>query len=593
MSVNDSRQHPSNPSDSHQGLISQDKVFVFAGAAVVLLTIIFVALFSRVPSLPPSPATDGIFYKHAHVSCYAVLFGVLLAAYLLQPAFAAAASRLRSRWRPLYSALTLSATCLFLCVFIVQVGRHQFGGFDFSILVDTGWRQFLGQHLYTDFVATTPPGFDLAIKYAFQLFGPTWNANLYLSALFACITMVWMYWLMRRLGFSALAGWGTALAIQCQTMLLLSFWWYNNSVLVLAAVFLLSCLAYLQYPESKGVQLSYFIALTLLPLMKPNVAGVALVGGVIMLFIGSSRRLRLLILTLGAAAATVTILVVNHVSITALLSSYHEASKVRGGFHAFGFMLMTPLERLMAVLALFSLSVPGLWILSRILQQLKRRDIHSAALLLFFPLALAVSVYSVMTNGEFWLVDCAPLLAVIAFFSFSQNVPPPLIRRFVTALLCAGIAGSLCMAVARLRVYTIGAEKFFEWTNNENRIDEGFLKDMHVGAPMVAMEQQITAAVLSNPGPYFFGPRIEFNYAVQRVPSPTHLPAWWHPGVAFGMDQEAHLVQVWKGHRFQTLVFLKGDYSFYPEEFMNAIAQDYTLDDHYPLITVYHRRPEQ
>jgi hypothetical protein len=483
------------------------------------------------------------------------------------------------------------ATCAFIAFFIVHEGRHQFGGFDFGILVDTGWRQILGQHLYTSFVATTPPGFDLGVKYAFEIFGISWNANLYLCAVFAVASMLWMYWLMRLIGLGVLAALGTSFAIESQTMLLLSFWWYNNSALVLATIFLLACLAYARRPHSIGVQCSYFIALTLLSLMKPNVAGIAILGGVILLLIASTRRWRVAVLTLAAAAAAIAILIVNHVSIPAMLSSYHEASKYRGGFSAFGFMQMTRLERALAVLALCALSVPGLWLVPRIFQQLRHRQIRVAALSLFFPLALLVSVYAVMTNGEFWLVECPPLLAFGALISFSERIPPPAVRRFVTSLICATIAGSLFIGAIRLRVYTIGPEQFFEWNNNENTISSGFLKDMRVGGPMIDMEREITQVVSSNAGPFLFGPRIDFNYAVQRLPSPEGLPAWWHPGVSFGIDQQPHLIQVWEDHRFQTLIFLKGDYTFYPPALLNYIRQNYVEDDRYPLITVYHRRP--
>jgi hypothetical protein len=339
------------------------------------------------------------------------------------------------------------------------------------------------------------------------------------------------------------------------------------------------------------VQFSYLVALTLLSLMKPNVAGVAILGGVVLLLIATTHRRRLILLTLGACIAAVAILTANHVSISAMLSSYHEASKYRGGLSAFGFLQMTKVERIMSVLALCSLAVPGLWLIPRLREQFRAKEIRSAALSLFFPLALLVSIYAVMTNGDLWLVECPPVLALVAFISFSQKLPPAGIRRFVASMLCAGIAVSLFMGAVRLRVYMIGPEQFFEWSNNENFIRDGFLKDMRVGAPMMDMERQIRSAISSNPGPFLLGPRIDFNYAVLHLPSPGGMPAWWHPGVSFGMDQEPHLIDVWKGHHFQTLVFLKNDYTSYPPALLDEIRQDYIRDDRYRLITVYHRRP--
>ena len=556
------------------------------------------------------PGAADYIYARATVRSYEIMLGALLAALLLQPLLTAGIDRLRGHWRRRHTALALLGACAFLCVFLVHTGRHQFGGFDFSILMELGWRQVQGQRLYVDFVAPTPPGFNLGIKYAFQIFGVSWDANLYLSAIFACATFLWMFWLMLQLEFGTLAAMGTAFAIECEAMLLLSFWWYNNSAMVLAAVFLLACLVYARRPQSIPisipVQASYIAALVLLALMKPNVAGIAIAGGVLLLLIATERRWRLVLLTLGAAFAVLLIFAANHISLSAMLASYREASRLRGGFSDFGFLQLDFLEQTAAECALFALALPWLWMLPRTIRFARGQGRRGVALQLFFPLTLLLAVYSLRTNGDFWLVECAPLLAVGGFVVYGRTAGelssgerstgartpgPAVMRRFFTALLCASIASSLYMGALRLRVYSIGAGKFFEWTDNENPIDSGPLRHMRVSRAMIEVEQQIGAAAASNPGPRFFGPRVDFNYAVLGLPSPEHFAAWWHPGVAFAIEQEPQLVQVWKDHRFQTLIFLKDDYTFYPAELMDAIARDYTRDDRYTRITVYHRRP--
>jgi hypothetical protein len=84
-----------------------------------------------------------------------------------------------------------------------------------------------------------------------------------------------------------------------------------------------------------------------------------------------------------------------------------------------------------------------------------------------------------------------------------------------------------------------------------------------------------------------------------------HSPTLWDPGTAFPVAEQAHLIQVWQEHKFQTLIFLKInflhgpgmlyriDYTFYPKEFLDAIDSNYVGDDvSYPLLIVYHRRAE-
>jgi hypothetical protein len=115
---------------------------------------------------------------------------------------------------------------------------------------------------------------------------------------------------------------------------------------------------------------------------------------------------------------------------------------------------------------------------------------------------------------------------------------------------------------------------------------------------MVEVESQVAEALKANPGPYFFGPRLDFNYAVFRLHSPEQYPAWWHPGTAFPESEQSTIINHWRQDRFKTLIFLKtgfeghgeiASYSYYPQEFLDAIHREYAADDRYPDITVYHR----
>ena len=128
-----------------------------------------------------------------------VLVVAFLAAFCLEPALTFLVWPLQKHWRNAYTRAALLGICAFLWVFLIHAGRWQFGGYDLGILVETGWRQIQGQRPYVDFPTTTPPGFNLGILYAYRLFGVSWDANLYFSALFACLTFLWMYWLMLRL----------------------------------------------------------------------------------------------------------------------------------------------------------------------------------------------------------------------------------------------------------------------------------------------------------------------------------------------------------------------------------------------------------
>src|ERR1017187_9686411 len=347
-----------------------------AGAAILALTLatcIFIPSslvhFQRITG-QPHYVQDG-FYKQASMRLDTILAGVFLGAYLLTPAVTAAVAWLRPRWRNAYTYGALAGTCAFMWLFVVHFGRWQFDGFDYNILIDLGWRQILGQRPYIDFPATTPPGFHLGIKYAFELFGVNWDATLYFSAIFACATFLWMYWTMTLLKMGRLPSLAVAFAIECAAMLTHCFWSYNNSTLILAAVFLLSCLVYERDPDRAGVQVSYLTSLPLLSLMKPNIAGLMIAGGVLLLFLATRRKLRLVMLTLGAVVAALAVLALNHISVGAMLTSYLSVAR---GWSKNGYAAWGPFERHSSLFWVSVLSLPLLGALPKWGMQVWRRD---------------------------------------------------------------------------------------------------------------------------------------------------------------------------------------------------------------------------
>ena len=577
-----------------------------AGAAILALTVatcVFIPSslvhFQRITG-EPSYVQDG-FYKQAYLRLDTILAGVFAGAFLLTPAASVGVRWLRPRWRTAYTYGALAGVCAFIWVFLVHFGRWQWDGFDFNIVTELGWRQILGQRPYIDFPATTPPAYHLGIKYAFELFGVSWGANLFFSAIFACATFLWMYWTMTLLKMGRLASLAVAFAIECAAMLTHCFWSYNNSCLILAAVFFLSCLAYARDPEPAGVQVSYLASLTLLSLMKANIAGLMIVGGVLLVFISTRRKLRLVMLTLGAVAAALAVLALNHISVGAMLTSYLSVAKRRGSVSArLMYQAMSPFERHSSVFWVSVLSLPLLGALPKWAMQVWRRDWREMASTLLFPLSLLVVIYGILTNGDFRDLECTALLAAGGVITFGLRWNGILLRRITIAILCASIAGDLYYGAARTFVYLSGPHIFFEWQDNEHRIDSGFLKNMRVGAPLVEVEREVKQAVDANPGPYFLGPRIDFNYAVFGLTSPRGFPPSWCPETMFPISAEPQIIQHWQQDRLQTLIFIKDElagaahgsaYTYYPQELLDIIARAYVRDDEtYPDITVYRLR---
>jgi hypothetical protein len=511
--------------------------------------------------------------------------GIFLTVYLLNPF-----EQISYHW-PRKTALAAgSALALLIAGFVLYFGNRQFGAYDFSILIDTGWRLAQGQQPYRDFVCTLPPGFYLGLKYAFALFGVNWNAQLWASALFGVVTFAWLCALFSVMLHARMAALLLAFTIESSGMLTLDFWWYNNITALVAAVFLLSCLAYLAQPAAVWIQGSYIASLALLSVMKPNVAGPLITGAAILTLIGTRRRTRFVLLTLLAAGSAFAWLKLNGISVSGMFASYLAAARVRGGFSTFGFREMRLRDLARVIICFAALLTPVIVFCPRWRDALRRRNLPAVARPLLFGLAACVSGFAMFSNGELKDVEWCALIACGAVLVFGRDVTARRLRRFYAAFLCALVFSDLYMGAVRLRVEGIGRHTFFEWHDSAARVDNPFFRDLRASTRFRTVVDQIADALKRNPGPVFFGPRMEFAYAAFGLPSPTNLPVWWHPGTSFAAGEERALLQAWQAHRFATLVFLKNDFTYYSPQFMNLLSNGYSRDEQYPELTVFHSR---
>lgn len=524
--------------------------------------------------------------------CVAAAFTI---AWLVQPATSALLARCRGSFSPqgkrLLAIGLLTLVSVLMAAFIVFFGRWQFGGFDYNILLDIGWRQVLGQRPYVDFFTTSPPLFNLGILTAFRLFGVSWDGMLLFTVCFAVVTFVWIYSLLRRLGIGIAGSLGTAFTLQAATMLVCCFWWYNDSTLLLAAIFFLASLILFRDPRSVLGQVSFVLSMALLALAKPNIAGITIVGCVALLLVSTRQLVRILLLCLAGAALTLLIFRLAHISLPDMLAAYRGAAKERGAFSTFGFDEYKRSHKLLIEFWYLMLYLPLLQLRRPLGEALHRRDRHAAALWLFFPLAAVIATYGLLGNGEFYNMETTALVCSLALMVFVHHLGGARTQRYVVALLCAMAVSSVYVGVSRERIYTIGPHKFFEWNDRDHVLREGRLKNMRVSGTFLEVNTEVGQVLHTDPGPYFFGSRVDYAYMAYGLPSPTHFPAWWHPGTAFDRARTPDILAHWDARRFPTLVYMKDDYIYYPQSFLDLLKNKYTRDDHYDRITVYRRRP--
>jgi len=544
-------------------------------------------------------------------------WAVFLTALIVYPAVARACQLSARRWRTRYTVLSIAAMCACLTAFIVVHGNHQFAGFDCSLLVDVGWRLVQGQVPYRDFVCNLSPGFMLGVKYAYQLFGVQWNAVLYADAIFASVSFVWIYFLLGGLLSQRLTAFLVAFSVVCAGVLPISYWWYNSLSSVTAAIYFLSCLSYLRLPNSRAAQVSYAASLILLGTLKPNTAAPLAAGSILLLLAmpagagkaavapGSVRqhsRVRVVVLVALSAGCVLLLMIWNDISPVGLIKAYRAAAAARG-ISTFGWQMLQTSDRVRTGLYVAALLAPGLLLWGPFHRALRVRDRASLCGYVLLLLAAAVGVFAMVTNGEMKDTDFPLLICFGALLIWGVQFEPgrlgggaaaaPISRvlsaRLFGAFLCGLAVSDVYLGIARARI-EYAAHEFFEWTDTERSPGVPYFRSMRASARMEHVVAEISQVIREGQGPVFFGPALEFSYAAFGLPSPKHLPIWWHAGTSYAAADEPALLEAWQRNGFGTLVYLRHALST-PASFRQTIHAEYVEDDRWPDLIVFHARP--
>ncbi len=571
-------------------------ICAYVGAVLLLLlTSLFILVPQTIHALHPKmdPRScdfqNSLYQKQTWILQWGLAFVVLL----VGPAVVSRRTPKRRHGVAFVGLLLLS---FFFAWFVFHFGNQQFGGWDFSILVDTGWRQILGQRPYTDFITPNPPGFNLGIYYAFLLFGVTWNAQIYAIILFCIGTFLWSYWLLRRIGAPPPAAFLLAFAVEDVTILTTCFWWYNNVTSLTAVVYFLSAVLCAKQSEGSavafrrdGAWLSYCISLALLGLMKPNTAGILIPLVTVLLLVVARERSRMLVYTAAGAALCLGILLCNHLSLRDMMASYQAAAIERGGFTHLGLSSYSRFAKLRLLTWTLLLAAPLFAVLPHLRRTCKRREWRKAAFLLLLWTALPVTMYGMLTNGEVKDSEAAILIVASGVIAFSLQFTRPALRIFVVAMVFSTLGASLYFGVERERLKGIGNGTYFEHIGADRPIRNNLFSSLTATPHLAEVEREVRRAGSTMPTPLFLGPRLEFNYADLRKIPPTAWPVYYQPGVSFARSREHELIEVWKTKRFATLIFLRGDRTFYPSELLDAIARDYKRVPGFQEVEVYSR----
>ena len=529
-------------------------------------------------------------------------WAVFLTAFVLYPGAVGIERAAAKRWRPVHTALLTGLVCGAFGLCIVTWGNHQYAGPDHSLMVDVGWRLFRGQIPYRDFICTLPPGFLAGLRYAYQIFGARWDAILYVDAIFACLTFVWLYKLLSAILRSRVNAFLATIAIECAGVLAGSYWWYNNIASVTATIFFLSCLLYLRRPESTGAQLSYVAALAMIGTMKPNTAFPLAFGCVVLVFLATRAKARFAALTIAGVCCLLVFLTVNQFHVLEMIGSYRAAAAARG-ISAFGFIHRTQSEKIRVTIYVSCMLLPGFVLLwNQLRDAIRARDVRALSIAALLALAPVVGVYAMFTNGEMKDTDFPLMISFGAVMIWG---------RADQALGLTGLSGATWKSEAVLRLYAsflvglavsdlyLGASRnrlefsegvYFERADAEYNPGVPYFEHMRASKRMQDVVTQMSQVLRGSGRPVFFGPNLEFGYAAFELESPPHLPLWWYAGSSFTAADEPSIAEAFRRSGFPTLVFLRGDPTDTTAAIERLIRESYVEDDRWPQLTVYRLR---
>jgi hypothetical protein len=493
-----------------------------------------------------------------------------------------------------YGCVALAGIAVALVIY--WCGMRQLGGFDHSIVIDSGWKVVSGQRPVADFPSTSPIGFVLGAYYAFKVCGVSWAALVISFAFFSVALFLWSLWLLSQLVESRWQRLLLVIALQALCTIPVSYWWYNPISTTSGVIFSLSAYLWLRDAGRRAAEISFCLSLFLLAAMKPNVAGCLIPPIVLILFSSRLHRIRVSVLSALTFVLFTLWLRFYGISLSALIQGYRG---VAGQALAPGPFFADPwgFEALLAIVALayIMLALAGCF---RIGFGARWRFVGIGVACVLGGLANYVSA------GETKLVDLGIIMYGVilachgcgAWDPATSVASRPALRNPLAAYLiflavtmgCAGVA----VGITRHRVRGIGPNQFFQYALEKDVIHDGFFRGVRTGWIFKEVYAQVRSVVAESAGKrVFFGPRMQWGYAAFRLPSPPGQPAWWHPGVSFPLAEVERYVSRFVQTRSEVLIFLKNDMTYYPPLLVRAIQENYSEDETPSQLSVFRLKP--
>jgi hypothetical protein len=249
-----------------------------------------------------------------------------------------------------------------------------------------------------DFFLPLSPEFYLGAGWAFKLWGVNWSALVRLSIVFAVFTfalhsIALSYVVPRR--------YAIAIALVCQmlAMMVNSYWWYNSNAAITACLMFSVSLGLAVNPTSKLLGIIFCITLTLLSVMKVNIAAMSILVVLVPLASVLELRTKLFVWVVCSAVLVLLLLAVCRLNPVDILKAYLGMAGTRGTPSIRNFFRSKPNEAFISLPLLGACFAAFLVMCRQIYRASRaRRPAHLGQVLSIASAGMVVGIYCILMS---------------------------------------------------------------------------------------------------------------------------------------------------------------------------------------------------
>ena len=463
-------------------------------------------------------------------------------------------------------------------VFSMHVGYNQFGGYDLSPLIDISWRFFQGQTPGVDYLNTMP-----VILLVFLKLGNystiEW-ANLIVANVFATLLTFFYIFYATESRRSSLAWVFTTVTIISLPLIYTNHIWHSSLSQLIAICFFYSSYIFIESSRpSLKIQILLGLSAGLLFVSKQNLAPIPIIFPILILIYNFDNKW---VFIRSSFVGIILILTASLLFLEMPLQEFLYSQSAILGRAKPDLGMFVAFAKMKSNYPLIGLTILMFFLAFKSIKNNATIDRKILILLLFF---CAMSLLPIVTDWDAKLNNLPLPLFVFSIVILKYGSARAIGYMFISLFFIAVVA--FFGGYSRERMMHVG--DFYE-KDNLHQISTGYFSGFNIGTRMYEVINEINSVKDAYPkSDIFFGPRIEFGYALTNSPSPKGFPLWWHPGTSYSLKTQDYIINNFTEKTFNILIFLKDDRTRVPSEILNFINLNYNKNQKYNFLDVYER----